>query len=505
MQGYVPQAEYDALKVYCEKLEFQIAEFKRMIFGAKSERFVPEQESTQLSLFSAPLTEAEEQGPVKETKVESHTRISQSKAKPKRQVLPDWLERRVEVLEPDVDTSNLVKIGEEITERLEYQAAKLVVHQIIRPKYAPGPDKNSAEACTIHIAALPTHPILRCMAAVSLLAIIAIEKYLDHLPLYRQQGRYGRLGMDISRSTLCGWVAQTADVLAILYDKLVELVLLSRYIQGDETTIRVLEGKSKNQDGCSGKKKKNKTHQGYYWVFHDVTNKLLFFRYHHSREQGIPYKILQFFTGILQVDGYSAYQGMDKLFGLTLIHCWAHARRKFEKALGNDRQRAAYVLEKLQPVYALEERARKEQLSFEQRGRLRREKALPVIKALFEWLEEQINYVLPSSPIGEAIAYTLKRKKELMHYLEDGELEIDNNLVENAIRPVALGRKNYLFAGSHDAAQRAAIFYSLFACCRQHQVDPYQWLVDVLNRLPDHPVNRIEELLPHLWQPLNHN
>lgn len=174
MQGYVPQAEYDALKAHCEKLEFQLEEFKRLIFGAKSERFVPEEASTQLSLFVAsPVEEQEESAPVKETKVEGHTRVSPAKEVPKRQPLPEWLERRVEVLEPEIDTTDMVRIGEEVTERLEYEAAKLVVHQIVRPPQADAPkqDKNSAEGCTIHIAPLPTHPILRCIAAVSLLAM----------------------------------------------------------------------------------------------------------------------------------------------------------------------------------------------------------------------------------------------------------------------------------------------------------------------------------------------
>ena len=507
MQGYVPQAQYDALLARYENLAFRLQQLERMLFGVRSERFVAEEPAQQLSLFTA---QAPQVAPVKEVQVAAHSRPTHPKSQPKRLALPPHLERRQTVLEPELDTTNMVRIGEEVTEILEYEAAKLWVNRIIRPKYAPKEGKNHPDGCTIHIAPLPVRPIDRCLAGITLLAIICIEKYIDHLPLYRQQLRYLRLGMSLPRATLCGWVAQTATALEILYDKLVSLVLESHYIQADETTIRVQADKKPKNKGSTissptSKPRRGKTHQGYYWAFHDVSRRLVFFRYDKSREQQVPYGLLKDFCGILQSDAYTGYDGLDKAYPIRQVYCWAHARRHFEKALGNDKERATYVLKQLQVLYAVERQATEQQLDVTHRQLLRQQKALPIVTELFDWMDQHIDWVLPQSPIGKALSYALRRKKQLMYYLQDGQVEIDNNLIENAIRPIALGRKNYLFCGSHAAAQRAAIFYSLFACCRQHQVDPYSWLVDVLTRLPTHPVNRVEELLPHLWKASKNN
>jgi hypothetical protein len=187
--------------------------------------------------------------------------------------------------------------------------------------------------------------------------------------------------------------------------------------------------------------------------------------------------------------------------GITLLNCWAHARREFVKAKDNDPQRAEFALRCIQLLYKVEEEARNQQLSPEERLALRQEKSRPVWEELFAWMRIELEKILPKSPIGGAIAYTLKRRKNLEHFLLDGRLEIDNNLVENAIRPIAVGRKNYLFAGSHEAAQRTAMIYTLVNACKQHHIDPYIWLQDVLSRIHRQPVNRIEELLPQNWAP----
>lgn len=347
MQGYVTQAEYDELKAKYESQKFRLEQLERMLFGAKSERFMPEQLAGQLSLFGSPLAEQEGQT-TKEVIVEGHTRQGWAKGQAKRLALPEHLERRQTILEPDVDTSGMEKIGEEVSEILEYEPAKLVVHRIIRPKYVLKEGKNAPEGCKVHIAALPMRPIERCMAAATLLAIICIEKYIDHLPLYRQRMRYRRLGMDFPSSTICGWVAQVAALLEILYDKLVDLVLQSQYLQIDETTMRVLQRRRPKNRGSTLNPKKGKTHLGYYWAFYDVNNGLLFFRYHKTREQTVPYSALKDFQGAVQVDGYSAYEGLDLIYQIVLVNCWAHARRKFDQALDNDKSRAAHVLVQLQ-------------------------------------------------------------------------------------------------------------------------------------------------------------
>ena len=200
-------------------------------------------------------------------------------------------------------------------------------------------------------------------------------------------------------------------------------------------------------------------------------------------------------------DGYGVYDYFGKAPGITLVSCWAHTRRNFFEAQGTDAQRCGYALSWIQEIYAIERTAREQHLTHEERKNLREEHAIPILKKLEEWLKVEYGRVAPASDIGKAIAYALKRWDKLLMYTTDGKLEIDNNLVENSIRPVLLGRKNYLFAGSHDAARRSAVFYSLFGSCKINNINPYEWLSDVLERIDDHPINRLEELLPNLWKP----
>ena len=203
------------------------------------------------------------------------------------------------------------------------------------------------------------------------------------------------------------------------------------------------------------------------------------------------------FTGTLQTDGYAAYNIFDKPGKISLLACMAHTRRKFETALDNDKVRAGHALTKIQALYSTERKAREAGYSFEQRKELREQESLPVLAELEEWMKQNITQVMPKSAIGIALAYTLNLWNRLNGYLLDGKYEIDNNLIENSIRPVALGRKNYLFAGSHDAAQRTAMLYSFLGSCKMNDVEPSAWLKDVLTRLPDHKANKLHELLPN--------
>ncbi|HMQ85685.1 MAG TPA: IS66 family transposase, partial [Saprospiraceae bacterium] len=246
--------------------------------------------------------------------------------------------------------------------------------------------------------------------------------------------------------------------------------------------------------------KKRKTHRGYLWGYHAVEDKLVFFDYSPSREADNPMGHLKGFAGVLQTDCYDVYDQVRKRHAdITHYHCLNHSRREFEKALGNDAHRAGYALERFQELYAVERKAAELELDAEGIRILRDQQARPVLEGLFTWMEEESPKQPPSSPIAKAMGYMLKRKGAMTHYLSDGRLLIDNNPIENLIRPIAVGRKNYLFAGSHDGAQYAAVFYSFFACCKLNGLDPTTWLADVMNRLPNHPVNRIEELLPHRW------
>jgi transposase len=224
------------------------------------------------------------------------------------------------------------------------------------------------------------------------------------------------------------------------------------------------------------------------------------FDYRQGRGREGPDDILQGFKGYLQTDGYVVYDDFDKREGITLMHCMAHARRKFSDALHSDKDRAAHALHMFQQLYAIERRIKVEDFSGQDALHLRQQEAVPVLHAWKEWMTGEYPKVLPKSPIGQAIGYCLPRWDKLSIYTTNALLHIDNNPVENAIRPVAVGRKNYLFAGSHQAAQRAAMVYSLFAICRLHNINPYHWLKDVLERMHLYTTNNIAELLPHNWK-----
>jgi len=453
-----------------QRLEHELAQLKRLIFGVKSERFVPESKEEQLTLFEEAPVETASEPEI----VQAHSR----KRKPVRQVLPEHLPREVIVIEPAVDRSLLKKIGEEVTETLDYRPARLIVIRRVRPKYVdPQTDK-------IIIAELPARPIDKGIAEAGTLAHVVIEKYVDHLPIYRQVQRFKREGIVLPRSTLEGWVAAVAKLLVPLYERLAELVLASGYIQADETPIQV-------QDPAA---KKEKTHRGYYWVYHAPLQGIVVLDYQRGRSRDGPIAFLQDYRGALQSDGYAAYDGFDKQ--VTAYNCWAHARRYFFEAQDNDEELAKHALLEIGRLYEIEREIR--EATDDERRQVRQKRATPVLKRFKQWLVK--NPGLPKSPWGKAVNYSLARWKKLERYCDDGRIEIDNNLVENAIRPIALGRKNYLFAGSHDAAQRAAVIYSLLATCKKHEINPQEWLSDVLKRIPTHPHKQIDELLPHIWQ-----
>lgn len=479
-QEYVTKEQYDKLLFENEYLKQQLADLKRMIFGSKSERFVASDDS-QLSLFDI----KEGQAPEPEKTEVSYQRKKQTKEKknPIRVALPAHLPRVEEVIEPDGIGENDRKIGEEITEILEYNPSQVYVRKIIRPKYVKA-DKQS-----IVVAELPSFPIPKGNAGPSMLAWLFVSKFIDHLPFYRQIEILKRQDLVLSDSTVNGWFNATIRLLAPLYNTLEKQLLTSDYLQADESPI-----------GVQDSHKKGALHTGYHWVYRSPVKRLVLFKYHPGRDHKAPEKILKTFSGTLQTDGYQAYQKMDTQGDITFLACMAHARRYFDKAKLNDAKRAEFVLGKMQLLYSIERKALDEGISFETRKRYRNLYARPVLLELEKWLRENILQVTPKSAIGKAIAYTLNLWSKLMGYLEDGKYEIDNNLIENAIRPLALGRKNYLFAGSHSAAQGAAMMYSFFATCKINGVEPLAWLTDILTRIPEHKANKLHELLPQKWK-----
>lgn len=461
-------------------LKSQLAELKRLIFGSRHERFVPAQSPDQLSLGLQ--TEPESIG-AEERKVQkiTYTRVTtEAKKHPQRLPLPAHLPRERVVIEPKEDVSGLKTIGEELTEELDYVPGKLFVRQYIRPKYA----KPNGEG--IITASLPVRPIEKAIAGPGLLAQTVIDKYCDHLPVYRQLERFKREGITLASSTVGDWISGTCNLLSPLYETLKNQVLASDYLQVDETPIKVLD-----------KAKKGTTHRGFHWVYHAPDKTLVLFDYRETRSREGPGELLKNFRGYLQTDGYGVYDEFDKKNGITLINCFAHVRRKFDSALQNDPALASHALTLIQKLYAVERKIKENPTDC---LTVRTNSSKPLLAELWEWMEDHQHKVLPKSLIGEAIHYTLSRKKQLSVFLNNPKLLIDNNLIENAIRPVAVGRKNYLFAGSHEGARRAAMLYSLLGTCKMHQVNPFLWLRNILSRIPEHPANRLAEMLPHNWK-----
>ena len=474
----------NALQLQVLQLKQQLSQLQKMIFGSKHERFIPsEANPAQLSLAIEAETVAA--CSITGTQKISYTRtdiaVEQKPLQhPGRMKLPESLRREEIIIEPAADIAGCKKMGEEITEVLEYQPGELYVKQYRRIKYA----KPGGEG--VLIGELPARPLDKAIAGPGLLAQVVIDKYADHLPLYRQMQRFERSGIKLPYSTLTDWVSATCTLITPLYEALKAAVLQSNYLHADETPIKVLD-----------KDKKGQTHRGYYWVYHNSIQKLVLFDYREGRSREGPSEILKTFTGYLQTDGYNVYDIFDKQNQITHIHCMAHARRMFNDALDNDKARAEYAMGQIQQLYALERRCKQEGLCYGQIKQARQQEAAPMLAALGKWMKEQYIQVLPKSAIGKALAYSIERWDKLSRYTEEGMLNIDNNPVENSIRPIAIGRKNYLFAGSHEAAKKSAMLYSLIGTCKMHGTEPLAWLKNVLEKIPTHPVNKINQLLPH--------
>lgn len=486
-------AAYDHVQIELLQLKQQLGQLKKMIFGSRQERFVAADiNPSQLSLG----IQAEE---IANLHTAESTQITYTKTKttieqkpivhPGRMKLPESLRREEIIIEPTEDTSGCKKMGEEITEVLEYEPGELFVKKYVRVKYAK--PQNSG----VLIGELPVRPIEKAMAGPGLLAQIVIDKYADHLPLYRQMQRFERSGLKLPYSTLTDWVSATCRLIMPLYEALKAEVLKSNYLHADETPIKVLDkDKNARPNGSSGR---GGTHRGYYWVYQDSMKKIVFFDYQQSRGREGPTGILENFEGYLQTDGYTVYEAFDKRKEITLMHCMAHARRMFHDALENDKQRAGYALDQIQQLYTIERVCKESTLNFAEIKEVRQQKSVPILQSLDKWMKEQYVQTTPKSAIGKALAYSIERWNRLSLYTQNGMLNIDNNPVENSIRPVALGRKNYLFAGSHEAAQRSAMLYSLLGNCKMHGIEPYNWLRSTLEIIATHPINKIKELLPH--------
>lgn len=471
------------LKNDISSLRYELSNLKKLIFGSKKEHYKAEiVPPEQLTLFDSetPSEQIEEQ-----IETISYDRKKASTHKG-RNTLPTHLPVTEVIIEPIEDTTDMDKIGEEVSETLDYTPASLVIIRTRRIKYAKRNTVDDNNTSSIVIAPMRSRPIPKCIAETGLLAIIIVRKFIDHLPFYRQiQGFKRDFHWNPSKSTINDWFIAVCTLLQPLYDHLQKELLESEYIQADESPLKVQD---KNQKG--------KTHQGYQWVYHSPQKGIVLFQYHPSRNYQAVKELLHSYTGWVQCDGYPVYDKLGAQYEhIHLAGCWVHARRKFYESLEFDKTTAQYALDLFKLIY--EHEANCKAYTPEDRKQYRNKHTRPIIDQLYEWIAEKSLIVLPKSPIGKAMNYTLQQKNKLMACLEDGRLELDNNLIENKIRPLALGRKNYLFAGSHAAGQRLAMMYSFFATCKAYNVNPHLWLKHVLDNINDCKVSNLDSLMPY--------
>lgn len=468
--------ENNELKLEINTLRHELNQLKKMIFGQKRERFLAEVNANQLSLFTS--DEIATADPAVDTQHIAYDRKTPKKH-PGRTALPDHLPVEEIIIEPEEDTTGMKRIGEEITETLDYTPASLVRKRTIRPKYA----KPNSEG--VVIGKLPSRPLPKAIVEAGLIAYIIVAKFIDHLPFYRQIQRFKReYQWEVSDSTINEWFVAVCTLLHPLYEVLRQKVLSSGYIQADESPMKVLD-----QDHEKG------IHKGFQWVYYSPVLKLVCFQYRKGRGKNGPREMLASYRGILQTDGWKVYDPYADHPDISLIGCMAHARRYFVKAQNNRKKESEEALALFQLIYA-EERKLKENDRSEWKAK-RAMHIRPLFDQLHGWVEIQKQKPIePESAFGKAMTYITNQWPKLIGLLDHEGVEIDNNLIENKIRPLALGRKNYLFAGSHDAAQRIAMMYSFFGSCAANDINPYEWLKSTLERIPDMKLSELHQLLP---------
>jgi transposase len=374
-------------------------------------------------------------------------------------------------------------IAEESSERYEYIPASIKVIEDVRLKYACD--------CTVKTADKPAQPIEKSTAGASMLAQVIVSKFADHQPLHRQEQLFRRQGVGISRKTMGGWLPAVAELFDPLYLAAKKLLFESKVIGTDDTGVKVLD------------RKLPFARTGRIWPYvGDADHPVVIYDYTPTRGRDGPAQFLNGYIGYLQADAYCVYDAFFKpVRGLTEVGCMMHARRYFYKALDSDQQRMGKALHLIARLYAVEDRAKG--LAGEERLAVRKQLSAPVIAKLHQYLLEIRDEVLPKSPAGKAVRYALNQWEALTRFLEDGDLEIDNGATERANRGIAIGRNNWVFFGSDAGGKTAAVLLSFIATCKRNAVEPFAWFRDVLSRIATHPVNRLAELLPHNWKPLD--
>ena len=492
------QREKDEMQTVIDDLRAQMAWFRKKFFASMSEKHLPlDPNILEPTLFDTVLSEEEQAKLDAEVKKmeEENAKAIEVKAH-KREVRKPLLSNNLPVEEEHLypegvkDNPDYVEIGVEVTETLGIRPAVMFKKRTIRHKFVlksnlqiENPDQKA-----FLIAPLPETIIPKGMASESLLADILINKYIYHLPFYRQIQKYKELGVLLNDATINDWFAAVCAKLRPLYERLRVEIMSKDYIQVDESTLPVIDNE------------KHRAVKGYMWAVRDALGGSVYFHYDNgSRGGDTARKLIGSYRGAVQTDGYEVYNAFENTPGKRMIGCWAHARRKFVEALEENKKYASEAIVYIGKLYKIEEEMRDAELDAEAIRKRRQEESYPIICEFEKWMDSVGGLFKPKTRMGKALTYTYSLLPRLSRYVLDGRYHIDNNGIENAIRPLALGRKNYLFAGNHEAAIRAAIVYSLFSSCKAAGIEPREWLEDILVRLPAY-TGDIGALLPCNWQ-----
>jgi transposase len=470
-------------------LEARIAALLHRIYGRRTERLDP----AQLLLFGKEGLEPSPETPagLRASDAMDFEQAPKRRSRGRgRKPLPKDLPRERRVHDPEPSAlvcpgcgKSRVRIGEEVTEELEYIPAQLFVIEHVRGKYACPKCQEG-----VAIADLPARPIEKGRPGAGLLAHVVISKYGDHLPLYRQEKIFARQGVDLPRSTLCDWVGWVADLCSPIVKEMKRGLFESVIIQSDDTPVRVMDPE-----------RKGKAQKAFLWSYCAPGGEVVFdFTLRRSRDG--PVRFLAGFEGYLQADGYEGYNAALRGGKMTHIGCMAHVRRKFYAALDESPEYAGVALAAIRELYLIERGLKENGADATSCVTLRKDKALPILKDLEDLFRELKGIALPQSELGKALSYALNQWPAIKRYTEVGEAEIDNNGCENTIRGVAVGRKNWLFCGHPNGGDRAAILYSLIESCKRVGVEPFAYLKDILDRVATHPSSRIRELTPRGWK-----
>lgn len=479
-----------------ERVQHQLKQLLRQRYGQKRERI----DENQLFLFAAQIIAASQasaasarpEPPATGSAANTSSQETKQRNGHGRKPLPASLERRRVLFDLDETQrqcphcrSKRQRIGEDISERLEFVPASLHVIEEVRPKYA------CAKGCGMATARKPVAPIEKGLPGPGLLAQVVVSKYGDHLPLNRLESIFQRQGVELSRKTMCGWMGACAELAGPVWERMKQVVLASKVVQTDDTPVPVQDAEL------------TRTRKGRLWTYvGDRHHPYIVYDYTGNRSGQGPEEFLRGYRGYVQADAYSGYDALfkNREQQLTEVGCWAHVRRKYYEAQTSDVCRATVVMAYIGLLYEVEREARDGTLHAPERLALRQAKARPVLDDIKTYLQSEKPKVLPKSAIGNAIDYTLKNWDALVRYCEDGDLEIDNNGAERSLRHIVVGRNNWLFYGSDHGGRTGAILTSLIATCKRQHIEPFAYLRDLFTRISTHPNHQLDDLLPDRWQ-----